>query len=344
MGTAKEFCLVFILKLICAFITTSSARNPNRGNEQGHPGVPQTFWGKFEGVCEGNGFYYADINNFVFCFHGNSYIMPCAPGTENPGYNSYADDVGRKKSDLEFCNVNLVASGYQDLELPRYGRRIENDYHPDNNNNYQSYQPSNNPPRNTNYLMPQTKRQVRYHQVRQGKESKSTGYSRRIEGKRANVGPYEPSSDSDFEQNFKLKDIQIPNGEDKVVIKIRQQRIGQNKINRPKVQQKRERQKPKREDNPGGKDVYKQEGSDRIEAPYNDPQREFKEIEIRFPSTIYDDVEYQSDEGSLVYTPGMIFDNELLKSPYLPRANVRSSGYRRLSKRDSMLAQSNGGP
>ena len=69
-----------------------------------------TYHGKYPGKCEYDGLYYKDETCFVFCSNGNSYEQKCAPGTKNSPYGKFS--YGSSYSTRDFCDVNLVDSGY----------------------------------------------------------------------------------------------------------------------------------------------------------------------------------------------------------------------------------------
>lgn len=75
------------------------------------------YHGKYGGKCAYNGLYYRDEKSFIFCSNGNKYVQDCAPGSRNSGYGSFS--YGKKYSSRDFCDVNLVDSGYGAAEAPK---------------------------------------------------------------------------------------------------------------------------------------------------------------------------------------------------------------------------------
>ena len=71
---------------------------------------PSVYHGKYNGVCDNDGFYYRDSSSFVICSNNNAYVQPCAPGSRNSGIDSY--NYGGNYSYRHFCDVNLVDYGY----------------------------------------------------------------------------------------------------------------------------------------------------------------------------------------------------------------------------------------
>ena len=76
----------------------------------GEPSYGYTYHGKYPGKCEYDGLYYNNDSSFVFCVNGSEYVQPCSPGTQNSAYSKFS--YGEKYTERDFCDVNLVDSGY----------------------------------------------------------------------------------------------------------------------------------------------------------------------------------------------------------------------------------------
>ncbi|ELU02933.1 hypothetical protein CAPTEDRAFT_222882 [Capitella teleta] len=102
----------------------------SRGKDLGYASN-NMYHGQYQGKCGNDGFYYNDQSSFVICSSGNAYIQPCAPGSQNSGYNHY--NKGSPYYYRDFCDVNLVDDGY----TLKYGN---NGYHGNNvhNTGYQA--------------------------------------------------------------------------------------------------------------------------------------------------------------------------------------------------------------
>ena len=87
------------------------------------------YHGKYNGVCDNDGFYYRDYSSFVICSNNNAYVQSCAPGSRNSGHDAY--NYGGNYYYRDFCDVNLVDHGYgvkHGYHGDRYGADHGKDY------------------------------------------------------------------------------------------------------------------------------------------------------------------------------------------------------------------------